>query len=439
MPHDYNYADSYIDPFAQTVSTDDLFFDDDFTPVAEPVVEQNPVGILPPEPVPDEAPPPTVGLGQSQHAQNIPRGSANGERGRGRGRGRVRGRGRGGNHDANTQIHEPKTREPVKDVRLEEVAPETSIPTDATMTPATPSGPKDTTKTPHSVRGDRTLTGGTPRTRLTEAELSAKLANMRSKNESLQLAHARAEADAQKYEAREAMLAQKDMEKKKESKEKQKRERQDRQQMMGEREKNRQRKLDAQGGREWDFEKEEGFSGTGEERRRGAARGAHGGIAPSPRPAPTADVRQEEDGIPTTFDSGRGRGRGRGGRGPRGGRGGRGDHAAPSKQPSTQVPPTASDFPELPATTNPTGSVKPASNGPPKKLDFPNKPKTTEAKATEPPPTETKAIETEKPVAKKVSDIKTDAADRPAMKKVESFGLSPLGPGGSWADQVDDS
>ncbi|OAL50212.1 hypothetical protein IQ07DRAFT_644442 [Pyrenochaeta sp. DS3sAY3a] len=36
------YDDTSVDPLAQTASTDDLFFDDDdITPNAEPVVEQN--------------------------------------------------------------------------------------------------------------------------------------------------------------------------------------------------------------------------------------------------------------------------------------------------------------------------------------------------------------------------------------------------------------
>ena len=60
-----------------------------------------------------------------------------------------------------------------------------------TGAPALPSAPTTT-----SVRGDRTLTGGSKRTRLTEAELTQKLASMRDKNVALASAHARAQADA---------------------------------------------------------------------------------------------------------------------------------------------------------------------------------------------------------------------------------------------------
>jgi hypothetical protein len=181
---------------------------------------------------------------------------------------------------------------------------------------------------------------------LTEDELNAKLANMRIKNEARESAHARAEADKGNFEAREAVMQKQDVERKKALAEKQKADRQNRQQMMGEREKNRQRKLNAQGGREWDFEKEEGFSGTGEpERRGGAVRGAHGGVVPS---RPIDNGFAGEDIQEPVSRSQRGRGRGRGGRG------GRGDFDGSGPRPSQQkkredLPPSASDFPELPS------------------------------------------------------------------------------------------
>jgi hypothetical protein len=184
---------------------------------------------------------------------------------------------------------------------------------------------------------------------LTEEELNTKLANMRIKNEARQSAHARAEADKGNFEAREAVMQKQDVERKKALAEKQKAERQSRQQMMGEREKNRQRKLNAQMGREWDFEKEDGFSGTGEEKRRGAARGAHGGIAPS-RPVDNGHNGADDYHEPAAQSS-RGRGRGRG-RGSRGGRGDfRGSDAKPAdtREKRDDVPPSVSDFPELPS------------------------------------------------------------------------------------------
>jgi hypothetical protein len=191
---------------------------------------------------------------------------------------------------------------------------------------------------------------------LTEEELNAKLANMRIKNEARQSAHARAEADKGNFEAREAVMQKQDVERKKALAEKQKAERQSRQQMMGEREKNRQRKLNAQMGREWDIEKEDGFSGTGEEKRRGATRGAHGGIAPS-RPVDNGPNGGEFYHEPVAQSS-RGRGRGRG----RGSRGGRGDYRGSdarltnTQEKSDNLPPSASDFPELPSTKGKTAT-----------------------------------------------------------------------------------
>lgn len=399
-----------MDSFAQTAGTDDLFFDDDFTPVAEPVVEQNPVEAPPEDPIPGDAPP-TSGLGQSQHSQNTPRGPASAERGgRGRVRARVRGRGRGGANGSDAREAKEKPQE--KETIDADAAPEANT-TEAAEPPSAPTGPKDPKPT-HSVRGDRTLTGGTPRARLTEEELNAKLASMRSRNEALTAAHARAEADLANFEAREALAAQKNAERRKQQAERQKQERQNRQQMMGEREKNRQRKLEAQQGREWDFGKEEGFVGTGDERRRGAARGAYGGVAPSPRPAASEgwtnpDPQQEEASISTHLGRGRGRGRGRGGRTPRGSHN---DASAPKKEHEAQHPPTASDFPSLPAAAAPA----PTDSGAPKKLDFPIKTKTAAA------------------------DAKSVEPERPDLKKQESFGLpSPAGPGKSWADQVEGS
>lgn len=254
--------------------------------------------------------------------------------------------------------------------------------------PSAPTEPKE--KPTHSVRGDRTLTGGAARTRLTEDELNAKLANMRIKNEARQTAHARAEADKGNFEAREAVMQQQDIERKKALAEKQKAERQSRQQMMGERERNRQRKLKAQQGREWDLEKEDGFSGIGDDKRRGAARGAHGGIAPS---RPANNGFNGDDFNEPISHSGRGRGRGRSGRGGRGGRGdydGAGSRSAEQKK-FDNPPPSAEDFPELP----------------------PAKGKAVETKDPEPEP------------------------ERPTIQKQDSFGLpSPMEKGRSWADEV---
>ncbi|KAF3039662.1 hypothetical protein E8E11_004604 [Didymella keratinophila] len=425
------------DSFAQTAGTDDLFFDDDITPISQPVVEQSstlgaeaPVFVPAPE---EPAPPAAPQAPSAPKAPREPRHADRGGRGRGRGRSEGRGRGRGGRGRGG----------PAGDIRLEEGAaqdsptpapkPETTAP-DANEPPSdAPTGPS--VPTTASVRGDRTLTGGSKRTRLTEAELSAKLASMRSKNDALNAAHARAEADAKAAEAREKVLKQQEVERKKVAAEKQKAERKDRQQMMGERERNRQRKLNAQGGREWDLEKEDGFDGTGEERRRGAARGAYGGVA-APRAPPGGRELFDDGG-----DSGasRGRGRGRGGRGGRGdGRsGGRADfqdssrsdvrhHDTRGGKQTSQRPPTSTDFPELPSGPKATDTSSDAPRIKEFSIKGKGENKNEDIRKTE--PGLQKELEPE-------PKVKTEEAPiRPEVKKTESFGLEPMAKGASWAD-----
>jgi hypothetical protein len=236
---------------------------------------------------------------------------------------------------------------------------------------------------------------------------------MKLKNARLTEAHARSQADQELFEQREAVALQR-----------RKEERLNRQQMMGEREKNRQRKLQAVGGREWDAEKnEEDFKEEG----RRAKRGAHGGIggsryasaAPAAPAATTTQQQESREGFEVRGvgeRGGRGRGRGRGGRG-------RGDHAGPArgggnKNQSIQSPPTAADFPDLPlaaATPSKAEDVKP-----PATLDFPIKPK---------------PITTgEDTAAPEANDIK----DKPKLNHLSSFGFSsPAGEKKSWADQVE--
>jgi hypothetical protein len=241
---------------------------------------------------------------------------------------------------------------------------------------------------------------------LTEQELAEKLAAMSLKNAALLEAHARSQADQELFEAREAVAQQR-----------RKEDRINRQQMMGEREKNRQRKLQAVGGREWDMEKkEEDFKEEG----RRARRGAHGGISGSkyatvtPAVAPQPDDSSDGFQIRGHSERGRGRGRGRGGRGRGDGSGtARGGH---QHQP-VQSPPSAADFPDLPV-----GSSAPKEEDvkPPATLDFPIKPK---AAATEGSST-----------APDTSDLK----EKPKLNHLSSFGFSsPSGEKKSWADQVE--
>lgn len=129
-------------------------------------------------------------------------------------------------------------------------------------------------------------------------------------------AHARAEADEASFLERERVAA-----------EKRREEMQNRRVMNGERERNRQRKLDAQTRREWDVEKSaEAFAASGRGRGGGSSyrRGAHGAIAYDGT-APAADiVHGHAEGAFAEPDGGYFRGRGSGRGNPRRGRGGRG-------------------------------------------------------------------------------------------------------------------
>jgi hypothetical protein len=183
MTYEPAYDDPSIDPFAQTASTDDLFFDDDITPIAEPVVEQNPLEaeVIDAEYLPENTQPPSAP--QAHLAPHIPQGprAERGGRGRGRGRGARRGRGGGGNVGDIRELDKKAQEKEVKDAKPEP-APAPAEPaadstpasaeTEAAGTPDAPTEPKE--KPTHSVRGDRRLTGGPARTRLTEDQLNAK-------------------------------------------------------------------------------------------------------------------------------------------------------------------------------------------------------------------------------------------------------------------------
>jgi hypothetical protein len=263
-----------------------------------------------------------------------------------------------------------------------------------------PTGPAATTaaKPVASVRGDRSLTGGPAKKKLTETQLNEKLAAMSLKNKALTEAHEKALADQDAFAVRE-----------KEAAAKRKIETAERKVMMGEREANRQRKLKVMGGREWDAEKnEEDFKDEG----RRARRGAHGGVTGARNEALANANGDVADGDREGGQRGRG-GRGRGGRGR-----GRGDqnNAAASPRPSkTQSIPKTEDFPDLPASATPVKVDAIPSK--PKDLEFPNKKKTTEA-------------------PKVNTDIKV-ADEKPKLESQTSFGFTPKGEKKSWADQVE--
>lgn len=209
------------------IRSDDDLFSDDFTPAPEPVVT---------------ASAPRVPTGPAAQSS---RGSDEGPRARGRGRGRGRNQNRG-DHQGQAQATE-NTRSSDNGAQTQS---QTQAPPQKAAPPSenTPTGPRR--EGPASVRGDRHATGGVRKPKLTEDELAQKMAQISIKNADLTAAHARAEADAASFAHREQQAKHVAEQRKKE-------ERRDRQQMMGEREKNRLRKLKAMEGREWDAEKQE--------------------------------------------------------------------------------------------------------------------------------------------------------------------------------------
>ena len=292
-----------VGAFAETRPPDDLFIDD-FTPLAEPVVE----------PAPSLEPVLRPG-GQSQSSTHpLPNQQ---------------------NHGANGPRKQPTGRNTSKQG------------TDgANSRPGTLEANKQTT----SARGDRTATGGTSKPRLTTEELNAKMEAMKVKNSNLEEAHARQKADEESFRANEAA-----------TKERNRQERANRQAMLSEREKNAQRKMQAQQGRDWDVSKEE--SDVVDKPHTRPMRGAHGGIARELfSPADGLDSRSGRDsqtrGTPDNRGNQRGgRGRGRGGMR-------RGDfqgepHSSRNNRPSQTVP-NAQDFPAL------SGGAEPHQNDPPK-------------------------------------------------------------------------
>ncbi|KAJ9631945.1 hypothetical protein H2203_000346 [Taxawa tesnikishii (nom. ined.)] len=239
----------------ETRASENLF-DDDFTPIPEPVVEQ---------PAPET---PRAARGDKRERGTRGRGRGGGEGRRRRGGARAPAQAREGagapssllqsqHAPAPAQPQQPsqQAQNPTPAAQDNSLAPASSL-LQSRHAPPTPGASK-----PAPVRGDRLSTGGLRKPKLTEAELAEKLNRMKLQNASLAAAHERAEADAASFHQREAEAAQKRQE-----------ERRDRQQMLGERERNRLRKLKATEGREWDAEKrDEDLVGRGGGR--GAARG----------------------------------------------------------------------------------------------------------------------------------------------------------------------
>ena len=145
--------------------------------------------------------------------------------------------------------------------------------------------------------------------KLTEQELTAKMAEAKARATALSEAHARAQADAESFEERERIAREK-------RKQTAARDAVNRQVMDHEREANRRRKIQAQGIREWDMEKkEDDFSGR-DRRRGGYMRGAHGGVRYEKNQESQPELEFDQTSLQSErgrVGRGRGRGRGRGG------------------------------------------------------------------------------------------------------------------------------
>ncbi|OOQ83524.1 hypothetical protein PEBR_34452 [Penicillium brasilianum] len=407
---------SDMDEFAQTRGADDLF-DDEIIPVsAEEQQAQAEAVVAPADPEPEPEPEPVPRQEEPvMKKQQPPRGEAS-HRGHGGDRDRGRGRGRGGQSQAQGRAQpqgkgrglqdsqwadkkpaeksprpkgpkaakEPapvKQTEPATPTQTESGPTEETVQADEAQGEETTGNGTEAQRVP-AVRGDRSATGGVRKPKLTEEELSKRIAAAKEHAAKKAAAHARAEADQASFLEREQIAA-----------EKRRKEAANRRVMDNEREQNRQRKLKAQTGREWDSQKtEDDYNprGGGSQFRRGM----HGGVSGYARR--DVDERPSEDGAGDHPSPGRGRGRGgRGGRGRGGSHGPRGDRASSKdllEKPATPTVNNEADFPSLPA-----------------------------GKKPELPPTttvETKAM-----------------AQPPSMEKLEAT-MSPLT--GTWADQVEE-
>lgn len=196
------------------------------------------------------------------------------------------------------------------------------------------------------MRGDRSATGGSAHKKLTEEELTAKLEKMAILNAQKAERHRLSEADQAAFQHREREQA-------KERKEKAVVERKNERAMEMERARNRERKMKAQGVREWDSEKVESDIVDRKGRSSEYVRGGHGGVARgagglgSSRFANTGDESGEQDSGDGSRKAGVFEIRGRGGRGGRGGgRGGRNQTQNQSSSQNQKVP-KAEEFPPL--------------------------------------------------------------------------------------------
>ncbi|KAF4262867.1 hypothetical protein KXV95_008907 [Aspergillus fumigatus] len=340
-----------IDEFAQTRGGDDLF-DDEIIPVSADeqvqaevqTPEENVADTKSQEPPRIDTPPRSRGADRRGG-----RGRGRGRGGRGShhsGRGRAEGGPRGRSTDNAAEREDNKVENAARDTPAE--GSEQSAKEDETKADAKPAAAANGTEAQRvpAVRGDRSATGGVKKPKLTEEELTRRIAAAKENAAKKAAAYARAEADQASFLEREKIAEEKRLQ-----------ERQNRRAMDSERERNRLRKLEALGGREWDATKrEEDYNprgGRGQFRR-----GMHGGVSGYVR-RDFDDARTEEDQEGRHHLNHRGRGRGgRGGRGRGASRAapfdGASDEAAAAASPAPPVLNNEQEFPALPGGHKPT-------------------------------------------------------------------------------------
>ncbi|KAH8816013.1 hypothetical protein F5884DRAFT_205117 [Xylogone sp. PMI_703] len=364
-----------MDEFAQSREDDDLFADD-FEPADEPTVVQEAIA-----PVRAPAPDPEPAVSNS-------RGRGNHERGRGPRRGGLGRGGRGGNQglktsrfaNNDTATTPEGTTEAIKpsdepsqtsssEATATESAPDAQPPTQPTEPTESTAKSPQAARTP-AVRGDRSTTGGIMPKKLTEEELEAKMAAMAILNAQKAERHRLSEADSAAFQHMEKEMAKKRAEEQKNARA-----------MDMERAKNRQRKLAAQGGREWDSEKTENDVVDGKSRGRSSmyVRGGHGGVIRGGGGLTSsrfggddgAESSLVQDNRSSEYHRGRGgmRGRGRGrGRGVDNGNGNGHHHGNGNHKTNPQTLPvlqSTEDFPALPGSKSAASHPGVASSGPP--------------------------------------------------------------------------
>lgn len=330
-----------MDPFAQSRADDDLFADE-FEPVSDEAIEPQQAPKQAQQTLADIPQIPTGAARSSQHngaARSRPDRRGRGSRG---GRGGGHQNGMGNSRFASQPETKPETPQIIEAVSPKEVQPVESKESPAPESPLEPQ-PQIQPDQPHrtpAVRGDRSATGGPAHKKLTEEELTAKMAQMAIINAKRAESHRASEADQAAFQHREKELE-------KERKERAAAERKNERVMEMERAKNRERKMKAQGGREWDSEKREEDIVDRRGRSSEFVRGGFGGVARGGGLGGSRYAVQEEGGqdgdevqnIRGGYEA-RGRGRGRGGRG----------GASRGGKTAAQNVPTAEDFPALSST-----------------------------------------------------------------------------------------